>query len=93
MKKKTVTSGKQEYEDKFIWILQSKKKIKKFIRDYQVVSKTENQKIENECLLLWAENNTINSNFIKAESDNTLKNHKCRLCSDRWIIYYRLIIY
>ena len=35
------------------------------------------------CYKIAAQNNAIKTVYIKAEIDNTQKNSKCRLCSDR----------
>ena len=45
--------------------------------------KTENLKTETEPLQIAAQNNAIETNYVKVKIDKTLKNSKYRWCGDR----------
>ena len=42
-----------------------------------------NLRRETESYLIAAQNDAIKTNYVKAKIDNTQKNSKCRICSDR----------
>ena len=45
--------------------------------------KKRNLKKETESLLIAAQNKALKTNYIKVKTENTQKNRKCCLCSDR----------